>query len=147
MSFMSFSLDNLRLPLYQADDGKYQPLGAWIITDISIYKGVCLDALAMIADVSADRPPFEVWDSENYTVNFSPTGISIQNNYVEHEHGDFTVAGAREAVENYWRFLVGIPDNPHLIREYRPDLPEWQAAVMQWEERWGRPHPYRGILV
>jgi hypothetical protein len=146
MSFMSFSLDNLRLPLYQAEDGKYQPLGAWIITGISIYKGVCLDALAMIADVSAGRPPFEDWDSENYTVSFAPMGISIQNNWVEHEHGIFTVAEVRDAVENYWRFLVGIPDNPNLIREYRPDLLEWQAAVIQWEERWGRPHPYKGIL-
>jgi hypothetical protein len=147
MSFMSFSLDNLTLPLYHAEDGKYQPLGAWIITDISIYKGVCLDALAMIADVSAGRPPFEDWDSENYTVSFTPTEISIQNNWVGHERGIFTVAEVRDAVENYWRFLVGIPDNPHLIREYRPDLPEWQAAVIQWEERWGHPHPYHGILV
>lgn len=146
MSFMTFSLDKLRLPLYAAEDGRYQPLGAWIITDISIYKGVCLDALAILADISAGRPPFEPWDSDNYTVNFTPTEVTIQNNWVEHERGTFTVAEVRDAVEEYWRFLAGIPDNPDLIREYRPDLPEWQAALLQWEETWGRPHPYRGKL-
>jgi hypothetical protein len=146
MGLMSFSLDEWRLPLYQAEDGKYQPLGAWIITDISIYRGACLDALAMLADVAAGRPPFEPWDSENYTVRFTPTEVSIQNGWVEHENVDFSVADVREAIEEYWRFLAGVPDNPNLVREYRPDLPEWEAALLRWEEKWGRSHPYRGIL-
>ncbi|MGH3390210.1 MAG: hypothetical protein ACRDOO_15185 [Actinomadura sp.] len=143
---MSFSLNERRLPLYQAEDSKYQPLGAWIITDISIYRGACLDALAMLSDVSAGRPTFEPWDSENYTVHFAPTGVSIQNDWVEHERGEFSVADVRVAVEDYWRFLASLPDNPNLIREYRPDLPEWQAALLRWEEKWSRRHPYHGVL-
>ena len=143
---MSFSLDRYRLPLCSADDGKYQPLGAWIITDISVYKGACLDALAMIADLSAGRPPVEEWSSENYTVHFAPEGVRLQCDWVEQERGVFTLAEVREAVEAYWRFLVSIPDNPALIREYRPDLPEWQAYLLQWEETWQRSHPYRGVL-
>lgn len=147
MGFMSFSLDQLNLPLYQAEDEKYRPLGTWIIGDISIYKIVCLDALAMLADVSAGRPPFVPWDSENYTVNFAPTGVSIQNNWVEGELGaTFTIAEVREAVEDYWRFLASIPENPDLAREYRPDLPEWQADLLRWEEKWSRRHPYHGVL-
>ena len=146
MGFMSFSLDSFKLPLYEANDSRYLPLGSWITTDITIYKGVCLDALAMIADISAGRPPFEEWDSENYAVSFTPTQVEIQNQWVEHEHGVFSVPEVREAVEDYWKFLVSLPDSPDLIREFRPDLPEWQAELMQWETRWGRPHPYRGTF-
>src|SRR5262249_7351943 len=103
-------------------------------------------ALAMLSEVSAGQPPFEPWDSENYTVRFASTGVSIQNDWVEHEHGEFSVADVREAVEDYWRFLESLPENPNLVREYRPDLPESQAALLRWEEKWDRTHPYRGSL-
>ncbi len=37
------------------------------------------------------------------------------------------------------------PERP-AVREHRPDLPEWQADLLRWEEKWGRTHPYRGRL-
>ena len=146
MSRMTFSLDDFRLPYCLSDDERMQRLGNWISTDISIYKGVCLDALATVADVVAGRP-VEPWESENFTVHFSDAGVSIRNEWVEVERGEFSMAEVREAVEDYWRFLVAIPDNPELIREFRPDLPEWQAALLMWERTWRRPHPYRGMLL
>jgi hypothetical protein len=48
-------------------------------------------------------------------------------------------------LEDYWRFLVAQPERP-AVREHRPDLPEWQADLHWWEEKWGRAHPYRGRL-
>ncbi|MFC4912844.1 hypothetical protein [Actinomadura gamaensis] len=143
---MTFSLDKHRLPLFHTDDQRLEPLGVWIIADISIYKQVCLDALAMIADVSAGRPPFEPWSSDKFDVAFSESGITIQNLWIPDQHGEYTLAETRDTVENYWRFLVAVPDNPNLIREYRPDLPEWQADLLMWEESWKRPHPYRGVF-
>jgi hypothetical protein len=145
MSQMTFSLDDLRLPYCLSGDERMQRLGNWITTDISIYKGVCLDALATVADVEAGRP-IEPWDSENYTVDFSNGRINIQNSWVDSEHGEFSLDEVRDAVEDYWQFLMAIPDNPNLIREFRPDLPELQAALLMWEESWKRPHPYRGVL-
>jgi hypothetical protein len=145
MSQMTFSLDDFRLPYCLSDDERLQRLGNWITTDISIYKGVGLDALATLADVAAGRP-VEPWDSENYAVEFSGDTVSIRNQWVEADHGEFSIAEVRGAVEDYWQFLVAIPDNPDLIREFRPDLPEWQAALLMWEQTWRRPHPYRGIL-
>lgn len=142
---MTFSLDDFRLPCCSADDERMQRLGNWITTDVSIYKGVCLDALATVADVEAGRP-VEPWDSENYTVDFSDSRVSIQNQWVEMERGEFSIAEVRETVVDYWEFLVAIPDNPDLVREFRPDLPEWQAALLRWEQTWKRPHPYRGTL-
>lgn len=101
--------------------------------------------LATIVDVRAGRP-VEPWESENYTVRFSSSGVSIQNQWVESDHGEFSLDEVREAVEEYWRFLVSIPDNPGLIREFRPDLPEWRAELLMWERTRRRSHPYRGVL-
>lgn len=145
MHGISFALDDFRLPYCKAENDRLQRIGNWITTDISIYKGVCLDALATLADAAAGKQT-EPWDSENYTVTFLGSTLRIQNDWVESERGDYDLAEVREAVEDYWRFLVSIPDNPNLVREFRPDLPEWQAALMMWEKTWDRPHPYRGSL-
>lgn len=145
MSFIRFSLDQFNLPLFQVDDKRYETLGAWLISDVSRYFLVCLDGLAMVDDVANGRPPFEEWSSENYDVSFAPERVSFRNLWLEDQHGEYAVDEVREALESYWRFLVSLPER-QLIREYRPDLPEWQASLLRWEEKWGRTHPYRGRL-
>ena len=141
----SFSLDQYRLPVAEVDDERYRRLVNWMITDVSVHPQVALDALAMIDDVANGRPPFEEWSSENYEVSFTSDGLTFQNVWLPHDNGNYTVEEARQAFEEYWRFLVSLPDRG-LIREYRPDLPEWQADLLMWEETWGRAHPYRGRL-
>lgn len=133
-------------PLYEASDPRYSTLGAWLIGDISNVMLVCLDALAMIDDVSKGEEPFEPWDSENYSVVFQPSGVTIQNVWAEDERATYAVPEIREALEDYWRFLCSLPENPHLVREFRPDLPEWEADLVNWEGKWERTHPYRGRL-
>jgi hypothetical protein len=140
-----FSLDQYRLPIADVDDERYRPLAGWMITDISNRALVALDALAMIDDVANGRPPFEEWSSENYEVSVTPQGFTFQNLWLPDDNGRYTVDEAREAFEEYWHFLVSLPDRG-LIREYRPDLPEWQADLLRWEEKWGLTHPYRGRL-
>jgi len=54
----------------------------------------------------------------------------------------YPIDEVREALEGYWRFMASLPDNHRIRREYRPDLPEWQAALLYREDRHGRPHPY-----
>ncbi|MGC3859363.1 hypothetical protein [Micromonospora chersina] len=143
---MTFSIDQFKLPLYQVDDERYEALGVWLTTDISIYFRVCLDALAMIDDVSHGRQPFEEWSSDKFDVHFTPERVSLQNQWLEFQHGEYPVPEIREVLERYWRFLVSMPERTHLIREYHPDLPQWQADLLLWEETWKRPHPYRGRL-
>ncbi|GGK79614.1 hypothetical protein [Mangrovihabitans endophyticus] len=53
---------------------------------------------------------------------------------------EFAADVARTAIEDYWQFLVAQPQ-PQAIREYCPDLPEWQADLLRWEERQGPPTP------
>ncbi|MEV7267437.1 hypothetical protein AB0N38_28130 [Micromonospora aurantiaca] len=146
MAFISFSVDEYRLPLFNVTDQRYRALGAWLITDVSVSYSACLDALQMIDDVANGRPLDEGWDSDKYEVSFAPTGVEFVNEWVADERGRYSLDETREAVESYWRFLAGRPENRELIREYRPDLPRWEAELLQWEERWGRPHPYRGRL-
>ena len=100
-------------------------------------------ALAIIADAAAGKQT-EPWESENYTVIFSESELTFQNKWIESDYGKYAAGEARAAVEDYWRFLISLPDNPELIREFRPDLPEWQAALLLWEDSWKRTHPYPG---
>jgi hypothetical protein len=65
--------------------------------------------------------------------------------WVPSAEGEVPADVARAAIEDSWRFLVAQPERP-AIRAYRPDLPEWQADLLRWEEKRGRPHPYRGRL-
>ncbi|WP_446218102.1 hypothetical protein [Micromonospora sp. IBHARD004] len=145
MTFITFSLNQFNLPAYQVKDDRYTTLGVWLITDISRQFLVCLDGLAMIDDVAAGRAPFEEWSSDKFEVEFTQQGVLLQNQWLEHQRGEYTVDEVRDALESYWRYLVSLPER-ELIREYRPDLPEWQAALLRWEEKWGLTHPYRGRL-
>ncbi|WP_091283486.1 hypothetical protein [Micromonospora haikouensis] len=146
MNGIRFSTDQYRLSTFEVDDQRLRVLGAWLITDVSKHLLVCLDALAMVDDVSQGRPPFEEWSSENYAVSITPEGVTLRNEWVEGEEAGYPLAEFREAVEAYWSFLAGLPENPHLVREHRPDLPEWEADLLNWEGKWGRLHPYRGRL-
>jgi hypothetical protein len=47
------------------------------------------------------------------------------------------VLGVQAAIEDYQRFLVAQPERS-VVREYRPDLPEWQADLLRRDEKWGR---------
>ncbi|WP_240669957.1 hypothetical protein [Actinoplanes solisilvae] len=134
-----------RRPVYHVEDQRYDLLGEWLTTDIGTFFLVALDALAMADDVAHGRPPFDEWSSENYAVSFTPSALLITNLWVPGAEGEFPAGVAREAIEDYWSFLVGQPERD-VVREYRPDLPEWQANLLRWEEKWGRPHPYRGRL-
>lgn len=146
MSVVSLRIDpEFRRPVYQVEDQRYDLLGEWLTTDLGTFFLVTLDALAMADDVARGEPPFEQWESENYTVSFTPSALLITNSWVPGAEGEFPAAVARSAIEDYWRFLVAQPERS-VVREYRPDLPEWQANLLRWEEKWGRTHPYRGRL-
>ncbi|MEV0713913.1 hypothetical protein [Asanoa sp. NPDC050611] len=144
MSLISFSLDQHNLPVFQVEDPEYRSLGAWLILDISVYYDVCLDALADVDDVGHGQP-IDQWDSEHFDVTINAAGITFVNYHVD-ESGSYSLADFRDALENYWRFLVSRPETPGIVRQYWPDLPLWQADLLQWEQRNGRPHPYRGRL-
>ena len=146
VSVVSFTMDpRFNRPSFQAADRRYDLLGEWMIADLSRFFLVVLDALAMADDVARGQQPFEEWSSENYEVSFTPSALRIANMWVPGAEGEFPADVARAAIEDYWQFLVAQPERP-VVREFRPDLPEWEASLVRWEEKWGRVHPYRGRL-
>jgi hypothetical protein len=145
LSFIRFYLSDRRTPRFEVDDQRYRALGAWAIIDISVFMGVCLDALAMVDDVAAGRP-VEPWSSEHYDLTLTQEGVTFSNYWADDERGRYTLAEFREVVELYWAFLASRPEEPFIQRDYWPDLPETEAEVLLWEETWQRRHPYRGRL-
>ena len=146
VSVVGFRMDpRFNRPDYQVADPRLDLLGEWIVTDLGTFFLVVLDALAMADDVARGEEPFEEWSSENYEVSFTTALLLIRNLWVPGAEGAFPADTARTAIEEYWHFLVGQPERVG-VREYRPDLPEWQANLVRWEEKWGRSHPYRGRL-
>ncbi len=78
---------------------------------------------------------------EGYAVTRTPDGLRFSPELATGE-ATYTIVEVREALEGYWEFMSTLPENPNIRREYRPDLPPWQAALLYWEEQHGRPHPY-----
>jgi hypothetical protein len=142
---LSFYLDErFRVPRFLPDH-EYNALGAWLTADVSGYFSVCLDALAMADDVLNGREPFEEWSSDGYEVRFTAETFFVRNLWTGNPPGAYPMDYVRDTIEDYWAFLRSRPPS-RLVREYRPDLPEWEADLLQWEEKWGMTHPYRGRL-
>lgn len=120
-------------------------LGAWVCRDINRWFRVLLDALAMVDQVGAGDKPFEPWDSDGFDVDFEPSGITIASRYGSRDRATYTVDEVRAALEDYWAFLITLPERTG-PRPFRPDLPEWEADLLDWERSWELRHPYRGRL-
>ncbi|MDN3243834.1 hypothetical protein [Glycomyces tritici] len=123
-----------------------QVLAGWICTDIGVPFRILLDALAMIDDVAHGRPPYDEWSSEGYAVAFTPSGVSIRSLHGDRRSATYSVEEVRSALEDFWAFRVRQPERANVRREFRPDLPEWKADLLRWEDTFKQRHPYRGRL-
>ncbi|MFB9658370.1 hypothetical protein ACFQS3_19200 [Glycomyces mayteni] len=139
-------MDDYFGPVVDAAPAGQDVLAAWICTDIGRKFRVLLDALAMIDDVRSGGQPFEQWDSEGWDVEFDPSGVTIQAVYGNRQRAEYDVETVRSALEDFWQFMVETPERANAPRTYRPDLPEWQEGLLQWEASWQIRHPYRGRL-
>jgi hypothetical protein len=145
MGFIRYALDErFRLPTFGVDDERYEVLGAWIMTDVGYHPSGAVAALALIDDIANERASAEELSGEGYAVVQVPDGLKFRPELARGT-ATYTADEVREALEGYWEFLSCLPEKP-TIREYRPDLPEWHAALLFWEEHEGRRHPYRDRL-
>ncbi|THV21753.1 hypothetical protein [Glycomyces paridis] len=139
-------MDDYFGPVVDAPPPGREVLAAWICTDIGRKFRVLLDALAMTDDVRAGGEPFEQWDSEGWDVTFRPDGVTIRAAHGNRQGATYSVEDVRTALEDFWQFMVETPERANAPRNYRPDLPEWQEGLLQWEDTWQIRHPYRGRL-
>src|SRR5690606_25439215 len=144
MGIAQFSMDDTYGAIAESIVPGNELLVAWLVSDISAKHQVCLDALAMLDDVSKGREPFEEWDSEGYEVKFEPSGLRLRCYWGDESTGSYSLEEARKGLEEYWLFLQSIPENPRAVRSFRPDLPTPTASLLMWERTWQRRHPYRG---
>jgi hypothetical protein len=145
VALIQYALDQrFKLPIYDVDDERYEVLGAWIMTDVGYHLSGVVAALALIDDVADELAPAEELSGAGYAVAQGSDGLSFRAELARGA-ATYTVDEVREALEGYWRFLRCLPERP-TIREYRPDLPEWHAALLWWEEDAGRRHPHRDWL-
>ncbi|WP_344491773.1 hypothetical protein [Glycomyces endophyticus] len=139
-------MDDYYGPVVDAVPAGQEVLAAWICTDIGRKFRVLLDALAMVDDVREGGAPFELWDSEGWDVEFTPDGVTVQAVYGNRQRAAYSVDEVRIALEDFWEFMAETPERANARRAFRPDLAEWQAGLLQWEQTWQLRHPYRGRL-
>jgi hypothetical protein len=145
MPLLAFNDDAFFGPVAVDAPSRYRQLAAWLSSGIGHdFKG-CLDALELVDDALNGQAQTEEWGGEGWSVHFGTDAL-----HLKHQHGDdpeaaYDLRQAREAIEDFWRFLTSLPERK-IRRRFRPDLPEWQADLLQWEESWNRRHPYRGRL-
>jgi hypothetical protein len=145
MADLRFFTSDLGSPRYEADDQRFTPLGMWLVMDLASDPTMILDALAMIDDVGSGRSTSEAWEGEGFDVAFSKERVEVVAVHVD-SRAEYLFSEVRDAVERYWAFAIRLPENPDVERVLRPDLPYWQACLLEWEQVWDRPHPYRGRL-
>jgi hypothetical protein len=132
---------------YQTNDRALGDLGLWLSFDMGFAYDSCLDALRAVDDTLSGRSESGGYEGNDYNVQMNKEFATFSAIYGD--GGPPTscpMAAVKSAVEDYWRFLLTLPPNPNVIREYRPDLPPHLASLLQWEESWNRRHPYRGRL-
>lgn len=144
MDVIRFHTENRR-PRYEVSDPAYTALGVWLVMDVGHSATMCLDALAIVDDTLHQREA-EEWEGEGFIVDVSLDGVSLRNMYNPDQRGEYPLDFVRQTLERYWAFIIALPGDPQVTRLYRPDLPEWQADLLEWEAAWKRPHPYRGRL-
>lgn len=144
MPTVSFFTDDSGSPYYRADSDHYVPLGLWLIMDLSSSYSRCLGLLSMVDDVAAGRSASEEWEGEGFDATITKAGVALRDNYQPSRRGRYSLDEVRAAAEDYWSYLRGRGEGG-AIRSFRPDLPEYLADLLMWEQEWG-PHPYRGRL-
>jgi hypothetical protein len=142
---LRFFISELGSPRYAVDEDRFIPLGMWLVMDLGSDPTMGLDALAMLDDVVAGRSASETWEGEGFDVTFTLQKVEVVGIHVE-ARAEYSLPETREAVEQYWGFASRLPENPDTERLLRPDLPYWQASLLDWERIWKRSHPYRGRL-
>jgi hypothetical protein len=143
---MRFRMDEYFGPVAEDMDSGREVLAGWITTDIGSSFRVLLDALAMADDAGSGRPPFDEWSSDGYDIAFSPSGVAVRSLHDSRRRADYPLPEVQRTLEDFWTFLARRPERAKVRRSFRPDLPEWQADLLRWEDTWKRPHPYRGRL-
>ncbi|MEU2956058.1 hypothetical protein AB0M94_26095 [Streptomyces xanthochromogenes] len=80
-------------------------LGQWVTADIQLSPHSVLETIDLVAQAKAD-PGFapEDLDGNAHTVTIGPQGVRVENHFVEHVQGDFTLDDAFRVLLDFWDY-------------------------------------------
>ncbi|MFD7628296.1 hypothetical protein ACFV7Q_20025 [Streptomyces sp. NPDC059851] len=80
-------------------------LGQWVTADIQLSPLSILEAIDLVTEAKAD-PGFapEDLDGNAHTATISPQGVRVENHYVEHVQGEFTLDDAFRVLVDFWHY-------------------------------------------
>ncbi|UUY46887.1 hypothetical protein NRK68_06455 [Streptomyces yangpuensis] len=80
-------------------------LGQWVTADIQLSPLSVLEAIDLVAEAKAN-PRFtpEDLDGNAHTVTISPQGVRVENYFVEHVQGEYTLDDAFRVLVDFWDY-------------------------------------------
>ncbi|MEU2827832.1 hypothetical protein ABZ667_04060 [Streptomyces lavendulae] len=108
-------------------------LGQWVTADIQLVPLSVLEAIDLVAAAMAD-PGFapEDLDGNAHTAAIGPRGVRVENHFVEHVQGEFTLDDAFRVLIDFWDYC----------RQADPE--EADAYRREYADEYGR-DPLAGI--
>ncbi|MFG2622476.1 hypothetical protein ACGFXC_33135 [Streptomyces sp. NPDC048507] len=96
-------------------------LGQWVTADVQLSPLSVLEAIDLVTEAKAD-PAFtpEDLDGNAHTVTISPQGVRVENHFVEHVQGEYTLDDAFQVLVDFWDYccLANPPKAASRRREY-----------------------------
>jgi hypothetical protein len=139
-----YFLNEHGLPRYEADDRRYWKLGVWMTMDVGGNFAAALDALDAVFEVLEGAGGPVEWEGESTDARFTRESLILTD--YDGTTAAYDMREVRVELERYWKFLLTLKSAPGVTRHLRPDLPESEAYLLQWEDTWKKRHPYRGRI-
>ncbi|MET9362862.1 hypothetical protein ABZX93_18350 [Streptomyces sp. NPDC006632] len=80
-------------------------LGQWVTADIQLSPLSVLEAIDLVAQARADSGFVpEDLDGNAHTATISPQGVRVENHFVEHVRGDFTLDDTFRILVDFWDY-------------------------------------------
>jgi hypothetical protein len=112
--------------------------------EIGAKFAVALDALDSVHEVLSGAGEPGDWEGESMQATFTSAELILVD--YDGTEARYPMAEVQAELERYWRFLLTWAPAPETTRLLRPDLPEHEAYLLQWETVWAKRHPYRGRI-
>ncbi|MFE4870077.1 hypothetical protein [Streptomyces sp. NPDC056682] len=96
--------NQFRVPFFSGPD-ELSVLGQWVTADIQLSPLSILEAIDLVTEAKAN-PGFtpEDLDGNAHTATISPQGVRVENHFVEHVQGEFTLDDAFRVLVDFWDY-------------------------------------------
>ncbi|MFD8415291.1 hypothetical protein ACFV2Q_26620 [Streptomyces sp. NPDC059650] len=98
-------------------------LGEWVTADIQLSPLSILEAIDLVTEAKAD-PRFvpEELGGNAHIVTIGPQGVRVENHFVEHVKGDYTLDDAFRLLVDFWDYCC--QSNPDKVDSRRREYVE-----------------------